>query len=156
LGVLFVWWLVRNYAMILQAIKAFIEAIKEFLAGLSETANAKKLAAKTVPAPDAEKIHPFANYQNPFVTGADRSWSPEQVIIYTYEAVQAWAKGRGIEFPPQQTPREFCADLGGKHPEISHELDRLTVYYAHAAYGTHLPVNYDVEPVRQIWRIISD
>jgi hypothetical protein len=156
LALLFGWWLARNRQMILQAIKAFIEAVKQFLASLSDAAGAKKGSAKAGPAPDAAKIHPFANYKNPFVTGADRSWSPEQVIVYTYEAVQAWAKERGIEFPPQQTPREFCAELGGKHPEIGYELGRLTIYYAHAAYGTHLPASYDVEPVRQLWRIISD
>jgi hypothetical protein len=155
-GLLFVWWLVRNYVTILQALSALWEEIKAFFARLSETARPKKFVAKTASAEELDKVHPFASYQNPFTTGADRSWAPERVVTYTYEAVQAWARGRGIEFSPEQTPREFCAYLGEKHPEMSLELGRLTVYYAHAAYGTHLPATYDVELVRQIWRIISN
>jgi len=155
LALLFGWWLARNLHLILQAIQAFIEAVKAFLAGLSGTAGAKKPSARTAFAPASVPIRPFAQYRNPFVTGDDHSWPPERVIAYTYEAVQAWARERGIEFPPQQTAREFCADLGAKHPEIGYELGRLTIYYAHAAYGTHLPANYDVEPVRQLWRHMS-
>jgi len=155
LALLFGWWLARNFQWILQAIRAFIEAVKAFLAGLFGTAGPKKPAATTAFAPASVPSRPFANYRNPFATDAGHSWPPEQVIVYTYEAVQAWARERGIEFPPQQTAREFCADLGAKHPEIGWELGRLTFYYAHAAYGTHLPVNYDVEPIREIWRHIS-
>ena len=154
LTLLFAWWLARHLQLILQAIRAFIQAVKALLAGRSGTAGARK--PKPLLAPGAAPIRPFANYQNPFATGAGRAWPPEQVIVYTYEAVQAWARERGIEFPPQQTAREFCADLGAKHPEIGYELGRLTVYYAYAAYGTHLPANYDVEPVKEIWRHISD
>jgi len=155
-ALLFGWWLARNWQLAVQTIQAFIQAVKAFLAGLSGAARAKQPATKTALAPLTVPLQPFANYRNPFVTGDDRSWPPEKVIVYTYEAVQAWAKEHGIEFPPQQTPREFCADLGAQHPEIRWELGRLTVYYAHAAYGTHLPANYDAEPVRQIWRRISD
>jgi hypothetical protein len=155
-ALLFVWWLARNYVTIVQAFAAFLEAIKEFFAGLSGASRTKKVAAKTTPVPEAEGVLPFAHYQNPFATGADRSWPAERVVTYTYEAVQAWAKGRGIDFSPEQTPREFCAFLAGKHPEMGNLLERLTVYYAHAAYGTHLPGNYDVEPVREIWRFISN
>lgn len=155
-ALLFGWWLARNFQWIVQAIRAFIEAVRAFLADLAGIAAAKKVSAKTAIAPASVPIRPFAHYQNPFATGAENARPPEQVVVYTYEAVQAWARERGIEFPPQQTAREFCADLGAKHPEIRWELGRLTMYYAYAAYGTHLPANYDVEPVREIWRHISD
>jgi hypothetical protein len=154
LAFLFTWWLVRNRQLIIQAISAFIAAVRALL-GLSKTPGTKVPSAKSVLAPVFAPPRPFANYKNPFATEAGRSWTPEQVIIYTYEAVQAWASELGIEFPPQQTAREFCADLAAKHPEIAWQLRQLTNYYAHAAYGTHLPADYDAAPVRQIWSHIA-
>jgi hypothetical protein len=115
-----------------------------------------KRATKAGAAAPSAPAHPFAAYKNPFITGEARAWAPERLIVYTYEAVQAWAKERGIDFPPQQTPREFCADLGEKFPDVGPELSRLTFYYAHAAYGKHLPDSYDPAPVRELWRRISD
>jgi hypothetical protein len=152
-ALLFGWWLARNRQLIVQAISALIAAVRAFL-GLSKPAGAKAFTPTAFTRPIVP-IRSFANYQNPFAAEAARSWTPEQVIVYTYEAVQAWAKEHGIEFPPQQTPREFCADLAAKHPEIAWQLRQLTNYYAHAAYGTHLPADYDAAPVRQIWSHIA-
>jgi hypothetical protein len=154
MALLFGWWLARNFHLVVQAVRAFMDAVRALL-GLSKTAGARAPSAKTAVAPLPVPVRRFASYQNPFATEEGRSWTPEQVIVYTYEAVQAWASELGIEFPPQQTAREFCADLAARHPEIGWQLRQLTNYYAHAAYGTHLPADYDAGLVRQIWSHIA-
>jgi hypothetical protein len=78
------------------------------------------------------------------------------LIAYSFEALQAWAVEQGADFQPQQTAREFCGDLRGRFPEMASELDRLSFFYSYAAYGRELPGNRDLEPVKRLWRHLSE
>jgi Domain of unknown function (DUF4129) len=148
------WWLFRRRYLILQMIQSFIAELVQFFRNLFQfnLMLKKKIADKKEHAP---KLRLFAAYKNPFFTGGAQSWPPERVILYSYEAVQAWARERGINPQPQQTAREFCRDLCEKFPEISSELNRLAFLHGHATYGTKLPENCNLEPVRQLWRYLS-
>jgi hypothetical protein len=98
---------------------------------------------------------PFAAYLSPFLTGKDKSWTAEQLILYSYEALQAWAAEQGIQSQPQQTAREFCLLLSETFPDAAAELNRLSFLYGHAAYGNAVPAGCDLEPVKKLWRYLS-
>jgi Domain of unknown function (DUF4129) len=148
------WWIFRRRYLILQMIRAFIAELLQFFRNLFQfNLTLKRKAAEKKET--ARKLRLFSAYKNPFITGGAQSWPPEQVILYSYEAMQAWARERGIKPKPQQTAREFCRDLSEQFPEISAELNRLAFLHGHAAYGTRLPENCDLEPVRQLWRYLS-
>ena len=53
----------------------------------------------------------FSDFQNPFATRQGMA-SPE-VIRYSFQAVEAWARDRGYPRDPQATPHEFVLALGG-------------------------------------------
>jgi len=101
------------------------------------------------------KQRPFAAYLSPFLTGKDKSWTAEELIIYSYEALQAWALERGIPSRPQQTAREFCLLLGKTFPDAAGELNWLSFLYGHAAYGHAVPAGCDLEQVKNLWRYLS-
>ena len=101
------------------------------------------------------KPTPFAAYESPFMTGKDKFWTAEQVVIYSYEALQAWAIEQGTQPQPEQTAREFCGRLGQIHPDVGAQLDRLALLYGHAAYGLAVPAGCDLEPVRRLWHYLS-
>ena len=152
------WLLVRFRRPIARAIRAFFEAVANFfrkLFGLRirrrrPTSNAEEIIA---PMPILED---FAAYQNPFVTGKYRTWPRERLLLYTYEAMQAWAKEQGIVLLPQQTPREFCSRLIEQFPDIGPELERFSVYYTHAAFAKRLPDDFEIEIVRRLWQHLGD
>jgi hypothetical protein len=148
------WWLVRQRDLLLQIARSIIAAVAQFIRDLFSFGRRVKgtLVKGKARAPEPR---PFAAYPSPFLTGKDGLWSAEQVIFYSYEALQAWAVERGIQSRPEQTAREFCLQLGETFPDAASELNRLSFLYGHAAYGSALPAGCDLGPVKKLWEYLS-
>jgi hypothetical protein len=153
LAILAGWWIFRKRELIFQIMRSVIDAIRQFFRDLFRFGSK---ADEPVPAaPILQPIHRrFAAYKNPFLTGKDAVWTREQLVLYSFEALQAWADEQGIKPRPEQTAREFCDDLGGRFPDITSELNTLSFLYGHAAYGMAVPAGYNPEPVKIIWRYL--
>lgn len=147
-------WLIRHRRLLLEMARSIIVAITEFFRKFLALAPYRKPAKKTELAPVLAKFNSFAEYKNPFFAAEDYAWPPEQIIIYSYEAVQVWAKEQGAAAHPEETAREFCGRLGEHYPELNSHLSQLARLYAHAAYGTKLPPASDFEPIQELWRLL--
>ena len=145
-------WIIRRRHLLLEMALNIIAAIAQFIRKFSDFTPSRKPANKSVAVPSQAKFSSFAEYRNPFFTGKDYAWLSEQIILYSYEAVQAWAKEQGMAARPEETAREFCGRLGEHHPELDSLVNPLARLYAYAAYGTKLPPNCDLEPIRELWR----
>lgn len=149
-------WLIRHRHLISQIAQTLWAALVQFFRRLLEIGVVFRPAKPPGTGQASTKHRPFGAYENPFVTGRDRVWPPEQVVLYSYEALRAWAEEQGVKPQPQQTAREYCHDLGEKYPELRSELGRLSVLYGHAAYGSRLPENCEMEPVKRLWRYLTE
>jgi hypothetical protein len=145
-------WIIRRGHLLLEMVRSIIAALTEFFRKLFDLIPSRKPAKKTEAAPVRAKYSSFAEYKNPFFAGKDYAWPPEQIILYSYEAVQVWAKEQGMPPRPEETAREFCIRLAECRPELDAQFNELARLYAHAAYGTKLPPNSDLEPIRELWR----
>jgi hypothetical protein len=154
-GAIFIsWWVIRQRNLILQLARSFIAALAQFFRDLFQFGSrVKRTAGKREER--TPRQHPFAAYPSPFLTGRDKSWTAEELILYSYEALQAWAVEQGIPSQPQQTAREFCLFLGETFPDAAAELNRLSFLYGHAAYGNAVPAGCDLEPVKKLWHYLS-
>ncbi len=154
-GVILVsWWVIRQRDLILQIARSFLAALAQFFRDLFQFgSHVQRTMAKREERTPRQR--PFAAYPSPFLTGKDKSWTAEQLIFYSYEALQAWAVQQGIPSRPQQTAREFCLLLGETFPDAAAELNRLSFLYGHAAYGNAVPAGCDLEPVKKLWRYLS-
>ena len=148
-------WIFRRRYLLLEMARSVIAALAQFFRKLFDFAPSRKPSKRTEAALPPAKFSSFAEYSNPFFTGKDDAWPPDQIIIYSYEAVQVWAKEQGNPARPDETAREFCARLGENRPELDALLNQLARLYAHAAYGTKLPANCDLEPIRELWRSLT-
>lgn len=148
------WRLFRQRALLFSMAQAFIAALKKFWHDLFHW-GAWSDGAATVTTKTKARLRLFASYRNPFLSGKDTTWTPEQLVIYSYEALQAWAEEQGIEPHPEQTAREFCRELAGRFPEMTEELNQMSWLYGHAAYGTAVPPGRDLEPVKRVWRFLG-
>jgi uncharacterized membrane protein YgcG len=157
LSALFIWLAIRYRKVISEKIRAFIAVVRDFFRKLFSFRWRKSAPAveADVPLP-APVLEPFASYENPFLTGKDKTWPPEHLLFYTYEAVQAWAKERGIEIQPQQTPREFCLQLIERFPDFGPELEQFSFYYSHAAFAKRLPDDFETESISRLWQYLGD
>jgi hypothetical protein len=147
-------WIIRQRNMLLEMVRSLMQAIAQFFRELFDLTPAWKPKKAAEPVPVQPRFSSFAEYRNPFFAARDYAWPPQQIMIYTYEAVQVWAREQGIAARPEETAREFCARLGETRRELEPPLNELARLYAHAAYGTKLPPNTDLEPIRELWRLL--
>jgi len=153
-AILIIWWVIRQRDLILQIAQAVLAAVAQFFRDLFQFGS--RVKRTTVKREErAPRQRPFAAYLSPFLTGKDKLWTAEELILYSYEALQAWAVEQGIQSQPQQTAREFCLLLGETFPDAAAELNRLSFLYGHAAYGNAVPAGCDLEPVKKLWRYLS-
>jgi hypothetical protein len=108
-------------------------------------------AAEAAVARTRELPH-FAAYTNPFSSGRAERLSPEELVRYTFEALEAFARERGVGRGPEQTPLEFAAQVGKEMPALEADARRLAGLYARTAYAAgRLPVATP-DAVRQFWQ----
>ncbi len=149
--ILVCWWVFSRRELLLQMVREAWAALMEFFRDLFNF----RINGPAAKIQSAAKPRSFASYQNPFASGESENWTAQQLIVYTYEALQCWAAEQGLELGPEETAREFCRKLGGQFPNVSSQLKRLAVLYGHAAYGTSVPGTYRAESLRMIWDFIS-
>ena len=153
LGLLVAWWIFRQRGLIFEAVKSIIASIADFFRNLFGF----RFSLKPAVAADKknQKRRPFAAFKNPFLTGKEQSWTQSQLILYSYDALRAWAAEQGIESHPEQTAREFCVEVGVSFPEINSQLNRLSFLYSRTAYGMEQLENQNLEPLKELWRYIQ-
>jgi hypothetical protein len=151
-GLAVIGWILLRRHLLLEMARSLIAAVAQFLRQLFNVTPSRPPAAPAAAGPVLPRFSSFAKYKNPFLAGKEAAWPPKQIILYSYEAVQVWAKERGMAARPDETAGEFCGRLSGRYPEL--EWVPLARLYAHAAYGTKLPADCDLEPIRALWRLL--
>jgi len=148
------WWLFPRRHLLSGLLRSVIFAIKDFFRRLLDLMPTPKPVKRVEDASPvrAARFGRFADYKNPFYSGKDYAWPPEQIIFYSYEAVRVWATEHGVAPRPEETAREFCDRLGAQYAEFASRFESLAQLYAHAAYAAKLPPNADLEPIRELWR----
>ncbi len=147
-------WIIRRRVMLLEMLRSIVQGIADFFRRLLDFGSIRKLAQRAEPNAARPRFSTFSEYRNPFIATKDHALPPEQIIIYTFEAVQAWAKEQGTPAFPEETAREFCARLGESRIDLGSHFNELARLYAHAAYGNSLPANTNLEPIRELWRLL--
>ncbi len=101
---------------------------------------------------DRRPRHPFAAYANPFANGMTSRHTPNQLVCYTFEALQAWAEEQGSARRPQSTPLEFAVELGRRHPHVAADATELAQLTSQVVYGgAKLPSDAVVAPLSRLW-----
>src|SRR5262249_31399654 len=97
-------------------------------------------------------VRPFASYEDPFVSGLAERVSPNQVVRYSFEALQAWARGRGLGRNPPAAPPECANRVGQEVPALEDEVRRAAGLYVRVAYArANLKAN-SLEGLRSFWQ----
>jgi len=148
-------WVFRHREMLLQMARSFWDALRQFFRDLLSFGGNWKRAAAPATEATTPQWQPFTAYQNPFLTGNDRIWTPEQLILYTYEALQSWSVQQGQQPAPEKTAREFCRDLADQYPELTDDLRQLGYLHGYAAYATAVPPGTDMEFLRSLWQYLT-
>jgi len=138
---------------ILAAIRAFIRDIGEFFRLLfggkkSEATHDEEEAAPAAPAP-------FRSFKNPFRTGQASRLSPQQLVAYSFDALQAWAYEQQCARQDDQTPLEFAGQVSASHQKVGPHARNLAVLYNQAAYAPQSLGKDAVKHIQALWQALE-
>jgi len=83
----------------------------------------------------AQSIRPFKLFVNPFLSRSAADMSADELVQYTFDAVESWAAERVSARRVDETPLEFVSRLGEEMPDFHEALDSLAALYGHMAYA---------------------
>ena len=98
---------------------------------------------------------PFASFDNPFHTGAASRMSPEQLVIYTFRALEAWGYDNDRQRTADQTPLEYAAELGREFPEIADAARTSARLLTRVAYAERAPLDRYPELLEPVWKTLA-
>ena len=150
IGLVILYLLIRNWPRISAAFQRFLENLSNLWNSLFH-----RTAGETHGVVDSETIkppRPFASYQNPFATGAAQYSSIEELVRYSFEALQSWGAEQGCGRNDGQTPLEFGRALGGRFPKMDQEANQVAQFYSRTAYAGQSPGRECVGTLEQLWR----
>jgi hypothetical protein len=98
---------------------------------------------------------PFASFADPFASGLAQNFSPNDLIIYSFEALEAWAFEHNLARSPHETPSEFVNRLGQARADLRQDATRLAGYFVTIVYGQKGFKAEVLPPLRQFWRALQ-
>lgn len=152
LAVVIVYAIWTNRAAILAALGDFAQWLQDFWHNLFGGKRrrvglvAEEATAKQAPPPR------FADFTDPFAAGLAARYSPEELVRYTFEALEAWARDQGYPRQPEQTPHEFTRRVGSRVAALAGDAGRLAELYCQVAYAPGTLPTASVVRLSQLWQ----
>jgi hypothetical protein len=143
---------IQNRSSLLAALKQILSELAELWASLFS--RNKGEIASVVRDKDAARERPFSAFENPFATGAANRMTTEELVRYSFEALQAWAFEFGLPRQTQQTPIEFARMVGHSCPEIASDALEVARLYSMIAYAGSRPTPDSAGVLERLWRAI--
>jgi Domain of unknown function (DUF4129) len=98
---------------------------------------------------------PFASFANPFANGLDQRFSPNDLVIYSFEALEAWASEHKLARSPHETPTEFVRRLGQARGGLREDSTRLVGFFVTIVYGQRSFKDEVLPSLRQFWQVLE-
>jgi hypothetical protein len=105
-------------------------------------------------APPAPKR--YVDFPNPYANGTARRMKLPQLLDYSFQALEAWARERRVPLRTGQTPLEFAQAVVGRVPSLETDVTRAAQLYAQVAYGQRTPTGDHHEVLERLWRRLDD
>ena len=118
---------------LLGILREFYRALQEFWRNLFASRQAEPHQKE--PGVPERAAHPFAAFSNPFASGEAGRMSLQELIVYSFNGLEAWATERRCGRRPDQTPFEFSELLGEQVPELAFEVRQVTRLYVQVAFA---------------------
>ena len=132
----------------------FIQAIRDFWANLFGDGKTEPEAAEEEASLAVAPPRPFADYADPFLTGDATRYTPQELLAYSFQALQAWGRERGCVRVAEQTPHEYAGHLHSLSDSVGREARRLAELYSFEAYSGDTLPREQVDVLRNLWQVL--
>jgi hypothetical protein len=146
-AVILVW---RQRRSVLDAIRRFVTSIRDLLARCFGWQHSDELQ-EDEPVELNLAQPAFADFRDPFLTGDAARVTTDELVRYSFAALEAWARDRGLGRQPDETPHELAERLSWDAAEMSEELRALAGLYGLVAYAGVRPPLEAVKPLKELW-----
>ncbi len=125
--------IVHQREQILKTLQEFWRSLAELWSGL--------FARESAPAATVEAIYAagprraFTMLNNPFASGAAAQMPVEDLIVQSFNGLEAWAQEHQCGRQPDETPLEFAERIAREFPDLAHEAEQLARLYVQVAYA---------------------
>jgi hypothetical protein len=145
------WFLIQFLANFTNWAKWLVDLLRDFWQGLfgGWGGRTETEADEAEPEPARPAPRPFSAYYNPFLSGTPPA--PEEIVRYSFEALEAFAAELDLERGAEETALEFADRLGHAIPALEADVHRLAAFYARAAYGRGRLPDSSLDALRQFW-----
>lgn len=93
---------------------------------------------------------PFATFRNPF-DDPGRFGTPEEMVLYSFDALQSWAYEQEEGRNKEETPLEFALRLGGRHPPLGQNVRGVAEAYSRITYARGTASEQALNLLRTFW-----
>ncbi|MEE3370280.1 MAG: DUF4129 domain-containing protein [Planctomycetota bacterium] len=144
------WWLWNNRAQVMKAWQKLLKDLADFWSRLfghrpPEESPTTETVEHKLPA------RPFASFQNPFASGLATNRSVDELVRYSFQAVESWSRERGYARSENQTPLEFARQVADLDPGMRTSVVRLGNLYSCAAYANRTLNPSDLPYLKELW-----
>jgi hypothetical protein len=145
-----------NRDRLLAALSDFGQWWQDFLARLfGGRRSARSDAAADEAGPRSAPLPRFVDYADPFAAGVAARYPPEELVRYTFEALEAWGRDHGCPRAAEQTPHEFTRHLAANASALADDARRLADLYCQAAYADARLSAASVKRLSRLWQIMQ-
>jgi hypothetical protein len=155
LALIAAFWTWSHRLRLLAALADFWRQLLDLLRGLFGGPGGRTDSAASQNDAAAASQRRFADFTDPFASGLAAAWPPEEVVRYTFEAMEAWAREHGCPREPEQTPHEFARCLASKVSSMADDTGRLAELYCQAAYASGTLQRTAVTCLSRLWATMA-
>ena len=154
LAAVVLYFVIRHWSRLVETLKLFWQELVNFWNDLfgRKPKEEKNRSADDFETETLVSRRPFAAFNNPFASGAAQQMQPEELVRYTFEALEAWAFEQHVERKQDQTPLEFARLVGEKISILSKEIRQVAKLYVQVAYADFSPTASSLRPLERLWR----
>jgi hypothetical protein len=147
------YFIIKHWQTILATLGRMWDELRNLFGGRRTRSARSGAAAEDILAPAPAR--PFASFENPFHTGASSRMSPEQLVIYTFRALEAWGYDNNRQRTADQTPLEYAGELGREYPEVADAARTSARLLTRVAYAERAPTDRYPEMLEPVWKSLT-
>ena len=146
----------RNRAALIASLHGFLQQLRNLLTALfGGRPSSPGESDENENAATSPSVRSFGSFANPFSSGRAETMANSQLVAYTFEALEAWARDHQVGRGAEQTPLEFMRMLTRDGRVFGDELCSFTHEYTRLAYSGRSPSDEARAAARTLWQQMS-
>ncbi|MAT11966.1 MAG: hypothetical protein CMM02_13275 [Rhodopirellula sp.] len=147
------YYLIKNRKALWQALKEMIKGFLNWLARVFAGTEPEQIDSEKATRQAPRMYPPFASFRNPFATKTQMSL--QELVEYSFNALESLGCELGIERHEDQTPNEFSEAMAEHIMPLGQSTLRLGRLYSLAAYAPSLLNQNCVQDLQTFWNQLS-